>query len=159
MIRSNRRLTVREISENLNISYGSVQNILTTDLIMRQVSAKFVPHVLMVEKSNSFCQFHWSCSIVLFQTQAFWEMSSREMKLGSMVMILRPGCRVLDGNHPVLVWKNRFKQYPTSSWWWLCFVILMELYEMHLIIIIIFIIIIIINCNWVVTQWQWLFYM
>jgi len=26
-------------------------------------------------------------------------------------------------------------------------------------IIIIIIIIIIINCNWVVTQWQWLFYM
>ena len=35
MIRSNRRLTIREISLNLNISYGSVQNILTTDLNMR----------------------------------------------------------------------------------------------------------------------------
>ena len=31
MIRSNRRLTIREIAEDLNISYGSVQNILTTD--------------------------------------------------------------------------------------------------------------------------------
>ena len=30
MIRSNRRLVIREISENLNISYDSVQNILTT---------------------------------------------------------------------------------------------------------------------------------
>jgi len=29
MIRSNRRLTIREISEDLNISYGSVQNNLT----------------------------------------------------------------------------------------------------------------------------------
>jgi len=38
MIRSNRRLTIREISEDLNISYGSVQNILTTDLNMRRVS-------------------------------------------------------------------------------------------------------------------------
>jgi len=38
MIRSNRRLTIREISEYLNISYGSVQNILTTDLNMRRVS-------------------------------------------------------------------------------------------------------------------------
>jgi len=45
MIRSNRRLTIWEISEDTNISYGSVQNILTTDLNMRQVSAKFVPHV------------------------------------------------------------------------------------------------------------------
>jgi len=31
MIRSNRRLTIGEISEDLNISYRSVQNILTTD--------------------------------------------------------------------------------------------------------------------------------
>jgi len=41
MIRSNRRLTIRKIVEGLNISCGSVQNILTTDLNMRRVSAKF----------------------------------------------------------------------------------------------------------------------
>jgi len=45
MIRSNKQLTIREISEDLDISCGSVQNILTTNLNMRQVSAKFVPHV------------------------------------------------------------------------------------------------------------------
>jgi len=38
MIQSNRWLTIREISEDLNISYGSVQNILTTDLNTRWVS-------------------------------------------------------------------------------------------------------------------------
>ena len=43
MIRSNRQLTIRKISEDLNIPYGSVQNILITDLNMRRVSAKFVP--------------------------------------------------------------------------------------------------------------------
>jgi len=32
IIRSNRRMTIREISEDLNVSYGSVQNIITTDL-------------------------------------------------------------------------------------------------------------------------------
>jgi len=52
MIRSNRRLNIREISEDLNISYASVQNILTTDLNMRRVSAKFVPRVLTVEKKQ-----------------------------------------------------------------------------------------------------------
>jgi len=52
MIRSNRRLTVREISGDLNISYGSVQNILTADLNMKRVSAKFVPRVLTVEKKQ-----------------------------------------------------------------------------------------------------------
>ena len=38
MIRSNRRLTIRRISEDLNISCGSVEDILTTDLNMRRVS-------------------------------------------------------------------------------------------------------------------------
>ena len=50
MIRSNRRLTI--FSEDLNISYGSVQNILTTALNMRRVSAKFVPRVLTDEQKQ-----------------------------------------------------------------------------------------------------------
>jgi len=37
-------------------------------------------------------------------------MSSREMKLGSMVMILRPGFRVLNGNHPVLLVQKKARQ-------------------------------------------------
>jgi len=45
-------LTIREISEDMNISYGSVQNILTTDLNMERVSAKFVPRVLTVEQKQ-----------------------------------------------------------------------------------------------------------
>jgi len=36
----------------MNISYGSVQNILTTDLNMERVSAKFVPRVLTVEQKQ-----------------------------------------------------------------------------------------------------------
>ena len=70
MIRSSRRLTIREISEDLNISYGSIQNTLTTDLNMRQVSAKFVPYVLRVEQKQQ-CQFHWSCAIMPLQIPAF----------------------------------------------------------------------------------------
>jgi len=61
MIRSNRQLTIREISDDLNISYSSVQNILTTDMNMRQVSAKFVPRVLTVEQK----QQHMSISLEL----------------------------------------------------------------------------------------------
>jgi len=52
MIRSNRRLTIREIYEDMNNSCGSKQNILITDLNMRRVSAKFVPRVLMVEQKQ-----------------------------------------------------------------------------------------------------------
>ena len=45
-------MAIREISEDLNISCGSTQNILTTDLNTRRVSAKFVPRVLTVEQKE-----------------------------------------------------------------------------------------------------------
>jgi histone-lysine N-methyltransferase SETMAR len=46
MIRENRRLTIREISNALNISFCSVQLVLTKHLNIRRVSAKFVPRLL-----------------------------------------------------------------------------------------------------------------
>ena len=57
MIRSNRRLTIREIYEDLNISYGSVQNILTTDLNMRRVSAECVPRFDGRTQATAFVNF------------------------------------------------------------------------------------------------------
>jgi [histone H3]-lysine36 N-dimethyltransferase SETMAR len=53
LIRSNRRLTIRELTEELNISYGSVQSILTDNLQMRRVSAKFVPRLLTGEQKEN----------------------------------------------------------------------------------------------------------
>jgi [histone H3]-lysine36 N-dimethyltransferase SETMAR len=43
---SDRRITIREIAEDTGISFGSVQSILTENLGMRRVSAKFVPKLL-----------------------------------------------------------------------------------------------------------------
>ncbi|VVC37570.1 Winged helix-turn-helix DNA-binding domain [Cinara cedri] len=45
-IQGNRRLTIMEISNEFQISFRSVQTILTTDLGMRRVAAKFVPKLL-----------------------------------------------------------------------------------------------------------------
>ena len=39
----NRRITVREFAEDLNISIGSCHSIFTNDLDMTRVAAKFVP--------------------------------------------------------------------------------------------------------------------
>jgi hypothetical protein len=52
MFHSNRGLTISKISDDLNFSYVSVQNILTTDLNMRRVSVKFVSRVLTVEQTQ-----------------------------------------------------------------------------------------------------------
>jgi hypothetical protein len=43
IVRSNRRLTVREIAEECNMSIGSCHDILTTKSEMHRVVSKFVP--------------------------------------------------------------------------------------------------------------------
>ncbi|KAF2879594.1 hypothetical protein ILUMI_26576, partial [Ignelater luminosus] len=53
MVHANRRLTIRELADELNISYGSVQSILTDNLQTRRVSAKFVPRFLTGEQKEN----------------------------------------------------------------------------------------------------------
>ena len=53
LILQNRRLTIREIAEDVGISFVSCQAILTEKLNMHRVAAKFVPRVLTeVQKAN-----------------------------------------------------------------------------------------------------------
>ena len=42
LVMQDRRVTVRELAEEVGISTGSVHSILTEDLTMRRVSAKFI---------------------------------------------------------------------------------------------------------------------
>ena len=52
-MRSDRRLTIREMSHELNLSFYSVQSILTKDLTMQRVSAKFILKFLSDEQKQS----------------------------------------------------------------------------------------------------------
>jgi [histone H3]-lysine36 N-dimethyltransferase SETMAR len=52
IIRGNRRLTIREVAEEVGIAYGTCQAILTQDLGMRRISAKFVPRLLSLEQKD-----------------------------------------------------------------------------------------------------------
>ncbi|CAI6344606.1 unnamed protein product [Macrosiphum euphorbiae] len=52
IIRSDRRMTIRELSTECNISFGSCQTILTEDLGMRRVCAKMVPKLLSQDQKN-----------------------------------------------------------------------------------------------------------
>lgn len=52
LIRADRRLTIREIAEECEISFGSCQEILTGKLEMRRVAAKFVPKVLTEDQKG-----------------------------------------------------------------------------------------------------------
>lgn len=47
---SDRRLTIREVAGEVGLAFGTVQEILTENLAMRRISAKFVPKVLTEEQ-------------------------------------------------------------------------------------------------------------
>jgi len=71
IIRSNRRLTVREIADDCGISVGSCDAILSDNLHMKCVCAMFVPHLLtddQREKCHTIaCDlFECSCEDVQF---------------------------------------------------------------------------------------------
>jgi hypothetical protein len=55
VVRSNSRLTVREIAEECNISAGSCHAILTEKLEMHWLAAKFVPRLLTEDLCTSSC--------------------------------------------------------------------------------------------------------
>jgi len=83
MTLQNRRLTIREISEDVGISFGSSQAILTAKLNMHHIAAKFVPHVLTEgQKAN-----HVNISQELPDRVSIDE---NFLKLGFMAMTSKP---------------------------------------------------------------------
>ncbi|PNF29274.1 hypothetical protein B7P43_G08953 [Cryptotermes secundus] len=52
LVMEDRRITVRELANEIGVSIGSVHSILTEDLCMRRVSVKFVPKLLTMEQKQ-----------------------------------------------------------------------------------------------------------
>jgi histone-lysine N-methyltransferase SETMAR len=52
VVRGNLRLTIREIADEVNLSFGTCQAILTPDLGMRRMSAKLVPRLLTPDQTE-----------------------------------------------------------------------------------------------------------
>ena len=52
LVLANRRITVREVAEDLNISIGLCHSIITNSLGMRRVAAKFIPKLLNFEQKQ-----------------------------------------------------------------------------------------------------------
>ena len=61
LVRGDRRLTVREIAEEVGISKDSAHEILRADLNMRRVAAKFVPSCCRRNRKNSVLRLHRTC--------------------------------------------------------------------------------------------------
>ena len=52
LVHDDRRRTIKDIAAVINVSYGTVQTILTCDLNMHHVAAKFVPMLLTPEQKE-----------------------------------------------------------------------------------------------------------
>jgi hypothetical protein len=77
LIRANRRSTIHEPSAKDGVSYGTCQVILTQDLNMRRVAAKFVPQILTAEQKE------WHLSVA---TNMMQEAESEENFIGQIIM-------------------------------------------------------------------------
>ena len=53
LVRSDRRLTVRMIASELNLNHTTVHQILTEELAMKKLCAKFVPKNLTIEQKDN----------------------------------------------------------------------------------------------------------
>ena len=53
LVRSDRRLTVRMIASELNLNHTTVHQILTKELAMKKLCAKFVPKNLTIEQKDN----------------------------------------------------------------------------------------------------------
>ena len=52
LVHEDRRITIKEIAAIVNVSYGTVQTILTRDMNMHRIAAKFVPRLLTPEQKE-----------------------------------------------------------------------------------------------------------
>ena len=76
LMRANRRLTMRELSVEVGVSYGTCQAILTQDLNMRRVAAKFVSRILTTKQKE------WHLSVA---TKMLQETESDENFMGQII--------------------------------------------------------------------------
>jgi len=95
-----RRYTIDETSEAMGVSWCSFQRILTVDMNMRRVAAKFVPRQLRTKKKHNrltLCQDLKN----QIESETFFLRSSRVTKVGAMGTTLRTNKLRANGRRPL----------------------------------------------------------
>ena len=73
LIAKDRRLTVLQIAEAVDISYGSAQSILQNDLGLSKQSARWVPKMLQPHQKNIICELSTTIlTKINFDEEIFW---------------------------------------------------------------------------------------
>ncbi|KAJ4439429.1 hypothetical protein ANN_07553 [Periplaneta americana] len=82
------RKTIDEVSEQTNLSWSTVQRMLTEDLHMRRVSAKFVPRLLTDDQRENRVRVFRDLKSEVQNDQIFLKELRLEMSLGSKIFNL-----------------------------------------------------------------------
>ncbi|UYV69692.1 hypothetical protein LAZ67_7000258 [Cordylochernes scorpioides] len=69
--KGNPRITIRELSEDLDISFGTCQTIIKNDLHLKRSPAKFVPHLLTNEQKEH-CKETCKNMVEMFNSDPHW---------------------------------------------------------------------------------------
>ena len=114
-----RRVTVRELAEEVGISTGSVHSILTDVLAMRRVSAKFVPKLLTMEQKQLCWKSRRTCWTMQTVTPNFWTLWPLVTSHEFMGMTRKPR----RSHHSRNIQHPRGQKRPgkcraTSKWCW-----------------------------------------
>jgi len=89
LVHEDRRTTIKDIAEIVNVSYGTEQTILTCDLNMHRLAAKFVPRLPTPKRKSTVLQFVKSFVRVSWMTHPSCQSSSLGMRVGSTGMTPR----------------------------------------------------------------------
>jgi len=122
MIWSDRRLTIREIAEDLNISYGSIQNILTRfehEASECKICSKYFDGRTKATAFVNFFGVVWLCCL---RFQLFRKCCHGRWNLGLWLWSWDQGSEFsMEITQFSSCEKKHLNQDPTSRWWWLFF--------------------------------------
>jgi len=110
MVMADRRLTIRHIRETTGLAYGTVQSILSNELEMSKVSARWVPRMLTIDQKRTrvtdserlLLQYH-------LDPVDFWHGSSPWTKPGFIISILSPNVSLSSGSISVPLHPGNFE--------------------------------------------------
>jgi len=129
MIQSNRRLTIREFSEDLNISYGSINRSEHETSECKICSTCFDGRT----KATAFVNFIGVGQSCRFRFQLFRKCHHGRWNLGLWLWSWDQGS---EFSMEITQFSSRKRkcvnQDPTWRWWWLCLLTFMELCELSL---------------------------
>ena len=100
LVRQDRHRTIRDITEEVEVGYGTCQEVLTEELSMHRVAAKFVPRILIADQKQQRVSVCNERRQLASDNETFFLGSSQVMRAGFTVTTLRQSDNPPSGKAP-----------------------------------------------------------